>query len=82
MRQLLGTIMQALLDAEAAARIGTGPHEPTDVRTTQRDGTRDKKVTTTAGGPGRSRFRRCAPGRSSRRCWRLGAGSTSRCTRW
>jgi putative transposase len=49
MRRLLGTIMQALVDAEATAHIGAAPHERTDARTTQRNGTRDKTVTTTAG---------------------------------
>ncbi len=49
MRRLLGTMLQALVDAEATAHIGAGPHERTDARTTQRNGTRDKTVTTTAG---------------------------------
>jgi putative transposase len=49
MRRLLGTIMQELVDAEASAHIGALPHERTETRTTQRNGTRDKMVTTTAG---------------------------------
>jgi len=49
MRRLLGTIMQELVDAEATAHIGAGPHERCQARTTQRNGTRDKMVTTTAG---------------------------------
>jgi len=49
MRSLLHTMLQALIDAEATARIGAGPHERTDTRTTQRNGTRDKLVATTAG---------------------------------
>ena len=49
MRRLLGTMMQALVDAEATAFIGAAPHERTETRTTQRNGTRDKVVTTTAG---------------------------------
>lgn len=49
MRRLLGTIMQELVDAEATAHIGAEPHERTDTRTTQRNGTRDKTVTTAAG---------------------------------
>ncbi|MDP3713417.1 MAG: IS256 family transposase [Mycobacteriales bacterium] len=49
MRRLLGTIMQELVDAEAAAHIGALPHERSETRTTQRNGTRDKTVTTTAG---------------------------------
>jgi putative transposase len=49
MRRLLGTMLQALVDAEATAHIGAGLHERTEDRTTQRNGTRDKLVTTAAG---------------------------------
>lgn len=49
MRTLLGTMLQALVDAEASEHIGAGPHERTATRTTQRNGTRDKVVSTTAG---------------------------------
>jgi len=49
MRSLLHTILQALIDAEAEAHIGAGPHERSDGRLTQRNGTRAKTVSTTAG---------------------------------
>jgi putative transposase len=49
MRKLLETMLQALVDAEATAHIGAGPHERTATRTTQRNGTRDKLVASTAG---------------------------------
>ena len=49
MRKMLTTMLQALIDAEATAHIGAAPHERTDSRTTQRNGTRDKLVTTAAG---------------------------------
>jgi putative transposase len=49
MRRLLGVIVQALVDAEATGFIGAERHERTEGRTTQRNGTRDKTVTTTAG---------------------------------
>jgi putative transposase len=49
MRRLLHTMLQALIDAEAAAHIGAERHERSDTRTTQRNGTRDKLVATTAG---------------------------------
>src|SRR3954463_4092535 len=49
MRRLLHTMLQALIDAEATAQIGAERHERTDTRTTQRNGTRDKLVATTAG---------------------------------
>jgi putative transposase len=42
-------IVQALVDAEATGFIGAERHERTEGRTTQRNGTRDKTVTTTAG---------------------------------
>src|SRR6188472_3437191 len=42
-------ILQALVDAEATAHIGAARHERTDNRTTQRNGSRDKVVSTTAG---------------------------------
>lgn len=49
MRLMLGAMLQALVDAEATAHIGAGPHQRTPERTTQRNGTRDKVVATTAG---------------------------------
>ncbi len=49
MRRLLGGMLQAVVDAEATARIGAGPHERSEARTTQRNGTREKLVTTAAG---------------------------------
>jgi putative transposase len=49
MRRLLATMLQELVDAEASAFIGALPHERTEVRTTQRNGTRAKVVTTGIG---------------------------------
>ena len=49
MRRLLATMLQALIDAAATAHVGAGRHERTDTRTTQRNGSRDKLVATTAG---------------------------------
>src|SRR3954469_14459516 len=49
MRRLLYTMLQAVIDAEATAHIGAGPHERTDTRTTQRNGSRERLVATTAG---------------------------------
>ncbi len=42
-------MLQALVDAEASAAIGAQPHERTPDRTTQRNGTRGKTTSTTAG---------------------------------
>ena len=49
MRTMLGFMLQALVEAEATSVIGAAPHERTETRTTQRNGTRDKTVSTTAG---------------------------------
>src|SRR4051812_41164658 len=45
------TIYQALIDAELTAVIGAGPWERTDRRTAQRNGSRSRTLTTTAGDP-------------------------------
>ena len=42
-------MLQAVVYVEATARIGGGPHERSQARTTQRNGSRDKLVTTAAG---------------------------------
>ncbi len=75
------TLYQALIDAELTAVIGAAPHQRTDTRTAQRNGSRPRTVTTTAGiwscgSPS------CAPARSSRRCWSAAGASTRRCSRW
>jgi putative transposase len=49
MRRMLATMLQELVDAEASAFIGALPHERRDARTTQRNGTREKVVTTGVG---------------------------------
>ncbi|MBA2699700.1 MAG: IS256 family transposase [Nocardioidaceae bacterium] len=49
MRRLLATMLQELVEAEATAVIGAGPHERTQTRRTQRNGSRDKLVTTGVG---------------------------------
>ena len=41
--------LPALVEAEATAVIGAGLHERTETRTTRRNGTRDKIVTTGMG---------------------------------
>jgi putative transposase len=49
MRHMLGAILQELIEAEATAQIGAAPHQRTDSRTAQRNGSRGKTITTTAG---------------------------------
>ncbi|MEI8083196.1 MAG: IS256 family transposase [Actinomycetes bacterium] len=48
-RNALQVILQELIEAEATARIGAGRHERTEARTTQRNGHRDRVLTTAAG---------------------------------
>ena len=48
-RAALQVILQQLIEAEATSVIGAGPYERTDSRTTQRNGHRDRVLTTAAG---------------------------------
>ncbi len=48
-RSITEALYQELIDAEAAAVIGAGKYERTDDRTTQRNGTRSRTLSTTAG---------------------------------
>jgi len=48
-RGALEAVFQALIEAEAAARIGAAPHERTPERVTWRNGYRDRTLTTAAG---------------------------------
>lgn len=48
-RRLLQAGLQDLIDAEATAKIGAGPHERTPDRVTHRNGTRTKTIATAAG---------------------------------
>src|SRR5512142_885687 len=47
--RLLAGALQALIELEATAAIGAAPHERTPTRTTQRNGSRPKTLTTAAG---------------------------------
>lgn len=49
MSWMLTRMLQELIDAEATSVIGAGPHERSADRTTQRNGTRDKLLTTGVG---------------------------------
>src|SRR4051794_20188931 len=48
-RSAATTIYQALIEAELTAVIGADPHERTEARTAQRNGSRPRTLTTTAG---------------------------------
>jgi len=49
MQLMLARMLQALVDVEATAHVGASLHERNQARTTQRNGTRDKVVSTTSG---------------------------------
>ena len=80
-RSAATTIYQALIEAELTAVIGAAPHERTESRTAQRNGSRPRTLTTNAG-IWSCGSRSCAPTRSSPRCWNAAGGSTRRCSRW
>ena len=48
-REALALVLQALIDAEAAQHIGARPYERTEQRTTHRNGTRARLLSTKAG---------------------------------
>jgi len=63
---------------ELIAKAGS---ERTVTRTTQRNGYRDRLVTTAAGDV-ELRIPKLRTGRSSRRCWNVVDASIRRCSRW
>lgn len=72
-RRLLQAGLQDLIDAEATAKIGAGPHERTPDRITHRNGTRPKTLATRRG---RLTYRSlsCVRAPSSRHCCPRAAG--------
>lgn len=74
------TIYQALIDAELTSVIGAGPWERTGERSAQRNGSRPRTSTTTAG-IWSCGFPSCAPARSFPACWSGAGGSTRHCLR-
>jgi hypothetical protein len=50
-REALALVLQALIEAEAAQQIGAGRYERTETRTTHRNGTRTRLLSTKAGPP-------------------------------
>ena len=79
MRLMLATMLQALVDAEAAVRGGAGLHERSGARVTQRNETREKVVSTTSGSSSTRRACRSAL------CWFLAVyrvGWSSAGVRW
>ena len=75
------TIYQALIDAELTAVIGAGPWERTDQRTTQRNGSRPRTLSTTAGDL-ELRIPKLRSGSFFPHCSNADDGSTRPCSRW
>jgi putative transposase len=80
-REALGLVLQALIDAEATEVIGAGRYQRTDTRTVHRNGSRAGLLSTKAGDV-ELRIPKLREGRSSRRCWSPTAASTGPCWRW
>jgi putative transposase len=74
-------VLQALIDAEATEVIGADRYQRSQQRTTHRNGSRSRLLSTKAGDVD-LKIPSCARGRSSRRCWNRAAGSTGPCWRW
>ena len=79
-RRLLERGMQDLIDAELTTAIGAEPHERTESRANQRNGSgpgccRPRRVTSSCGS------RSCGSGRSSRACSNPAGGSIGPCGR-
>jgi transposase-like protein len=79
-REALALVLQALIEAEAAQQIGAGRYERTASRTTHRNGSRARLLSTKAGDV-HLRIPSCVRARSSRRCWSHAGASTGRCWR-
>lgn len=77
---MFGTLLQALVDAEATGFVGAAPHERTETRLTQRNGTREKTVTTVPGDL-TIKISWVRTGSFLRRCSRRAGASTWPCTR-
>jgi transposase-like protein len=80
-REALALVLQALIDAEAAQQIGASRYERTETRTTHRNGSRSRLLSTKAGDV-ELRIPKLREGVFFPRCWSRAAASTGRCWRW
>ena len=74
-------VLQALIEAEGTAYIGVAPYGRVATRTNQRNGTRERLLSTKAGDV-QLQIPKLRKGSSSRRCWSGDGASTGRCSRW
>ena len=74
-RESVRLVMQELIETEATERVGAGRYERSESRVTDRNGSRPRLLASQAGMCSCG-SRSCAEGRSSRRSWSRGGGST------
>ena len=79
--EALGLVLQALIEAEAAQQIGAGRYERSATRTTHRNSSRTRLLSTKAGDV-ELKIPKLREDRPSRRCWNHADGSTGPCWRW
>ena len=80
MREAMQLVLQALIDLEAEVVIGAGRYERTEERTTHRNGTRARVLSTKAGDVDLS-IPKLRLGSFFPVCWNRVGGSTGRCGR-
>ena len=80
-REALALVLQALIDAEATEVIGADRYQRTASRTTHRNGSRARLLSTKAGDV-ELRIPKLREGPSSRCCWSRAGASTGPCWRW
>jgi transposase-like protein len=81
LRYLATSHQQALIDLEASEVIGAGRYERTDTRTTHRDRSRARVLSTKAGDVELAIPRLRHGSFRPRRCWSRAGGWTGRCGR-
>ncbi len=80
MREAMQLVLQALIDLKATDKIGAARYERSDTRTTHRNGSRSRLLSTkpaTWSSPSPSAPRQLLP----RRCWSRAGASTGPCGR-
>jgi putative transposase len=84
-RELAQYLAQELIEVQATETIGAARYERSDERVTERNGHRDRVLTTKAGDLELAisswRSRSCAGAASSRASWSRAGASTKRCMR-
>jgi len=81
-REALALVLQALIEVEATQHIGARPYERTEQRTTHRNRSRSRLLSTKAGDVELRIPPSWGRGRCSRRCWSRAAALTGRCWGW